>query len=233
MVLYLRGGPVGPRAQVYEERSLGRIVSTLGYHSLRLSRLPAAEFLARPEPLAWAFAALMRRAKGQSRPQLGFVCFQRIAGAPGLDHGERYLLCQCVAAYATRDDHEAREFDKILNQVENQEIQTMATNVLDLWHMRGLEEGREEGRVEGKEEGRVEGKEEGRVEGKEEGRVEGKEEGRVEGRREMLLHLLIGRFGSLPSVALRRVAAMTSVEELTRLATKVHQVESLEDLGLT
>ena len=88
----------------------------------------------------------------------------------------------------------------------------MATNVLDLWHMRGLEEGRVEGRAEGK--------------------VEGKEEGRVEGRREMLLQLLSGRFGSLPSVARRRVAAMTSAEELTRLATEVHQVESLEDLGL-
>ena len=60
IVLYLYGGPPGSQLRVYEERSLGRIVGAVGYYSLGLSRVPASEYLARPEPLAWAFASLMR-----------------------------------------------------------------------------------------------------------------------------------------------------------------------------
>ena len=52
LVLFLRGGPAGSRARVYEERSLGRMVGAVGYHSLGLSRASAAEYLARPESLA-------------------------------------------------------------------------------------------------------------------------------------------------------------------------------------
>jgi len=61
---------------------------------------------------------------------------------------------------------------------------------------RYVAQGREEGKAEGKAEGKVEGKAEGKVEGKAEGKVEGKAEGRVE----MILKLLVLRFGPLTEV---------------------------------
>ncbi|MCP3961901.1 MAG: DUF4351 domain-containing protein [bacterium] len=156
-------------------------------------RLPAAEFLARPEPLAWAFAALMRRDKGQSRPELGVTCFQRIIAAQRLSHRRRSLLCQCVMAYTARNRNEAREFDKILNQVEDEEVRTMTTSVLEMWQLRGLEEGRRKGLQEGLQEGRQEGLQEGRQ--------EGRQEGQRQGEAAILLRQLTRRFGKLsPSV---------------------------------
>lgn len=56
-------------------------------------------------------------------------------------------------AYTPRSRDEAREFDKILNQEQDEEIRIMTTSVLELWQMRGLEEGRRVGRREGRREG--------------------------------------------------------------------------------
>ncbi len=47
-----------------------------------------------------------------------------------------------------------------------------------------------------------------------------------------MLRLLGQRFGNLTSEARRRVAAIASAEELSRLGERVYQVESLEELGL-
>ena len=63
-------------------------------------------------------------------------------------------------------------------------------------------------------------------------RREGLEEGRAEGTRDLVLRLLRQRFGELSAEARRRVGAIASAEELGRLAEKVYQVESLEELGL-
>ncbi len=57
-------------------------------------------------------------------------------------------------------------------------------------------------------------------------------EGRTEGARDLVLDLLGQRFGSLSQEVQRRVAAIASPEELSRLAKRVYQVESLEELGL-
>ena len=61
---------------------------------------------------------------------------------------------------------------------------------------------------------------------------EGLEKGRKEGQRDIVLRLLRERFGSLSSEARRRVSNIESAEELTRLAARVYQVQSLEELGL-
>ncbi len=61
------------------------------------------------------------------------------------------------------------------------------------------------------------------------------EQGLEQGRdriRDLLLRMLGQRFGSLSQGVQRRVAAIASAEELSRLAERVYQVDSLEELGL-
>lgn len=79
---------------------------------------------------------------------------------------------------------------------------------------------------------RQEGFEVGVREGKEEGRKEGKKVGVQEGKRDLLLELLERRFGDLPDATVQRVHALTSSEELSRLAARVLEAPTLEALGL-
>lgn len=65
------------------------------------------------------------------------------------------------------------------------------------------------------------------------GREQGLEQGRTEGQRDLVLRLLNERFGSLSTDVRRRVSAIDSVNELTRLATRTLTVKSLKELGLT
>ncbi len=133
LVLYLRGGPRGSQKEVYEERSMGETVMVFHYHSFGLSGAIAAEYLARPEPLAWALAALMRPARGQSRPQLGLGCVRRIAAAPGLARQEQHLLFKCVWMYGQFEDDEALEFDKIMAELEDEEVREMKMSMAEWW----------------------------------------------------------------------------------------------------
>ena len=59
-----------------------------------------------------------------------------------------------------------------------------------------------------------------------------RQEGRQEGIHLILLELLQVKFGELPPIITDRVRAIESQEELTGLVTKVHNAESLADLGL-
>ncbi len=153
IVLYLRGGRPGPRPLILVERSLSRVVGILGLYSLGLSRLPAADYLGRPEPLAWAFAVLMQPTKGQSRPELGQACLQEIAAAPELNRYELELLFKCVLFYGRFEDHEAPEFDKIMAKLDDREVQEMTTTMVEWWQKEARRKGRQEGRQEGRREG--------------------------------------------------------------------------------
>jgi len=62
--------------------------------------------------------------------------------------------------------------------------------------------------------------------------VEGLEKGREQGQRELLLHLLTRRFGPLTEATRQRVQALTSSEELSRLAERALDSRSLDGLGL-
>ena len=57
-------------------------------------------------------------------------------------------------------------------------------------------------------------------------------EGREEGKRELLKEQLERRFGPLPDASLQRLQALTSPEELSRIAARVLDAHSLDDLGL-
>jgi flagellar biosynthesis/type III secretory pathway protein FliH len=79
---------------------------------------------------------------------------------------------------------------------------------------------------------RQEGRQEARESALQEGLEKGMEKGREEGKRDLLLDLLQHRFGPLPKSTVKRVHTLTTSEELSRLAARVLDASSLEDLGL-
>jgi hypothetical protein len=203
-VLYLRGGPAGLCHEDYVERGLGVDICRFSYRSFGLSRLPAEDYLARPEPLAWALAALMRPRSGD-RKALRRACLARIAAAPGLSDARRFRLFECVANYLELDGGAAEEFEDLLRVDGGEEMRVMARTLRQALLEEGLEQGIEKGIEQGKE----------------------------RGMREMLSRLLTRRFGPLPPVVIERLEQIRSTDELARLAERVLQASSLADLGLT
>ncbi|MEA2692520.1 MAG: hypothetical protein QOJ16_1907, partial [Acidobacteriota bacterium] len=126
MVLYLRGGPPGPGVGQHCERSLGAEISRFQYWSLGLSGASAAEYLSCPEPLAWAFAALMRWTAGD-RYAHRQACLRRIAEASELNPAERFLLFNCVATYLEWDGRGQDEILSLLAERNLEEGKAMMT----------------------------------------------------------------------------------------------------------
>jgi len=207
-VLYLRGGPAGLCHEEYAERALGVDVCRFVYRSFGLSRLPAEDYLARPEPLAWALAALMRPRSGD-RKALRRACLARIAAAPGLSDARRFRLFECVANYLELDGGAAEEIEALLTVDGGEDMRIMARTLRQALLEEGLEQGIEKG-----------------IE-------QGIEQGKERGMREMLSRLLTRRFGSLPPVVIERLEQIRSTDELARLAERVLQASSLADLDLT
>ncbi|HZF12141.1 MAG TPA: hypothetical protein VFE33_25420 [Thermoanaerobaculia bacterium] len=81
IVLYLERGRAGVQVQKLTRDLLGPgLREDFGYVSFGLAGCEAADYLVRPEPLAWGLAALMRRGP-LSRPALKLACLRRIATA--------------------------------------------------------------------------------------------------------------------------------------------------------
>jgi hypothetical protein len=66
----------------------------------------------------------------------------------------------------------------------------------------------------------------------EKGRIEGLEKGRVEGMRTLVAGMIESRFGAVPADRKRRIEAIDSTDELTRLADRLLTARSLDDLGI-
>src|SRR4029079_4152725 len=124
------------------------------YVSFGLAGCPAAEYLDRPEPLAWAFAALMEPGPW-SRAELKMACLRRIAGLRG--RIDPFLLVDCVENYLELEPGEATEFEALRSRRENQEVRAMKMTWSETLEAKGREKGREEGRQEGRREAMEEG----------------------------------------------------------------------------
>lgn len=86
-----------------------------------------------------------------------------------------------------------------------------------------------------KEKGLREGLREGRREGRQEGREKGRQEGReevLERTRRILLRQMKQRFGRVPRPVRTQVQAISSLDQLERLADKILVAGSLEEMGL-
>jgi hypothetical protein len=206
IVVYLRGGPPGVTRSVYREISFGREVASFHYVSLGLSRAVAEELLARPEPLAWAFAALTRSGSHRRRTRLRLACLRRIASAAKLDETRRFQLFNCVATYIDLGGSARQEYEALLAEHGNAEVQAMMMTWAEQIEARA------------------------EATGYERGLQEGREEGRIQALRDMVIRLLERRFARVPASTARQIARLDSRRKLMRLAEQANEAESLSDL---
>jgi len=96
ILVQLRGGKEpGVVEETVRAELWGRELASFRYFAFYLARNEATAFVERPEPLAWALAALMR--SGDWRPEIHKLkCIRRIARHEGLRDFERFLLANCV-----------------------------------------------------------------------------------------------------------------------------------------
>lgn len=80
IVLFLHGGRPGVRSEAIVERRGDEEMLRVPYLAFGLEGCRAEEYLARPEPPAWALAAFMRPGR-MSRAELRLACLRRIAAA--------------------------------------------------------------------------------------------------------------------------------------------------------
>jgi hypothetical protein len=143
LVLDLARGRAGIQIQALDEDLLGGDLADFRYVTFGLAGCDPAEYLSRPEPLAWALAALMRRGT-LSRPALKLACLSRIAAAD-LDEARRGLLVNCVETYLELNPEEAAEYAALCSVRENREVRAMATTWSERLEAKGREEGMQKG----------------------------------------------------------------------------------------
>jgi hypothetical protein len=90
ILVNLKGGRPGVHWEHLKEGFEELETSTFRFRTFSLSGCRAEEYLASPEPIAWALAASMRRGKW-SRAEHKIECLRRIAGAD-LTGSHRWLL---------------------------------------------------------------------------------------------------------------------------------------------
>lgn len=139
ILLNLRGGKPGLALEVLEEGFKAPATVVFRYRSLGLSGCPAEEWLSRPEPLAWAFAALMRPGK-RSRAELKLDCLRRIATSE-MSGLRKEMLVNWVETYVKLRGEDAAELRRLLAQEENEEIKAMGLTWLEEAEAKGVKKG--------------------------------------------------------------------------------------------
>ena len=207
--VFLHGGPAGAHWIDRAERVLDLEVHTLRYLSYGISRLPAETLLERPEPLAWALAALARPGK-IGRARLKLMLLRKIASA-SVDEAIRFLLTNCVETYLKLTGRDAAEYLLLRSTQATPEVEAMemtwadrmAAQYMQQYTQQGLEKGLERGLAKG-----------------------------AERFRNALLRQLGKRFGEVSPTLRERVQAIESLDELEGLADRILEVKSIEELGL-
>jgi len=143
ILVFLRGGPPGVTLESLPYWVLGEARWSFSYIAFGLSGCRAEDYLAKPEPLAWALAALMRPEQ-LSRAALKLACLRRIAAAE-LDEIQRFLLVNCVQFYLELTREEAVEYEVLRAQEEDREVEVMAMNWVERLENQHEQVGRREG----------------------------------------------------------------------------------------
>ncbi len=205
----LRGGRPGVHRGTLREDFDGKLTALFHYRALGLSGCRAEDWLVRPEPIAWAFAALMRPGSW-SRAELMLRCLRRIAQSK-VTELRKQVLVNWVETYVQLTAQDAIELQRLLDLEGNEEIKTMELTWLGKAEARGMEKGIERGIKEGREEGIAQG---------------------VEQMRRVVLRQIEQRFGGVPVKIRQRIEAVDSLEPLVNLAERVFVIDSVSDLGL-
>jgi hypothetical protein len=141
IVMYLKVGLEGIGVDVYRE-SIGSLTPlTFEYLYVGLPGLSAVEYVQGESWLGVALSALMSIPREQM-VWLGTEALRRISQAP-LDDQQRYLLGDCVEAYLDFNDEQRREYDRLIDSMNDREMLAMNKTTYD----RGLEQGLEQGQI--------------------------------------------------------------------------------------
>jgi hypothetical protein len=141
IVVYLRGGRGGVREEIAREDLAGPGLPGFRYLSFGLEKCLAADYLSRPEPLAWALAALMNPAP-HSRARLKFDCLLKVNGA-SLDDEGRGQLANCIESYVQLSPEEVEELAS-LGSLKDRRTQIVSTSLFT-WTDRVEIEGEKKG----------------------------------------------------------------------------------------
>lgn len=207
ILLNLRGGRPGAGLEVLEEGIEDEATGIFRYRVLGLSGCCAEEWLARPEPVAWAFAALMR-SRTWSRAELKIECLRRISQSAETGFRKEVLVNWLQTCVKLTGKH-AAEYRRLLELDENEEVQEMELTWLGKAEAKGARKGRQQGRKEGREEATLQ---------------------HVELMRRAVLRLVKGQFGTVPIRFRRRIEAIDSLEPLAEMIARIPLVRSAEEL---
>ena len=144
ILLCLQRGHPGVHFNSVVDAALGPEIGRFNYFSLALSRMLAAEYLAKDQPLAWALAALMQRG-AMSRAEHKMACLRRIAAAALTDR-QRQPLVNCVETYLQLTGRDAEEMEALQARGEEKEVRAMRLTWADQLRKEGQEQGVEMGR---------------------------------------------------------------------------------------
>ncbi|HXU45352.1 MAG TPA: DUF4351 domain-containing protein, partial [Thermoanaerobaculia bacterium] len=176
-------------------------------------RLPAEALLERPEPLAWALAALARPgALGRARLKLELL--RKIAEAP-VGEAERFLLTNCVETYLQLSGRDVEEFSSLRRALHEPEVEVMQTTWADRMEAEAYERAYERAYAKACETVSEEANRAG-----------------VDRVRSTVLRQLGQRFGKVPSKLRKRLEAMHSLDELAAIADRILEVQSVGELNL-
>ena len=146
ILVNLRGGRPGAELEILAEGVETAAPVVFPYRVLGLSGCRAEDWLARPEPIAWAFAGLMRSGTW-SRAELKIECLRRVARS-GVTGFRKEVLVNWLKTCVKLTPEGAAEFKRLLALEENKEIRAMETTWLGKAEARGRRQGRTEAKAE-------------------------------------------------------------------------------------
>jgi hypothetical protein len=234
IALYLRVGLDGIGWDVYQEKYWEHTLVSFSYAYVGLPGLDAEQHVAGEHLLGVALTALMhvppaRRAAVQAE------ALRRLAEARENDY-RRYLLLECLEAYATLDEAQAQELGALLRTERYQGVQAMAMTTFEKGVQAGLQQAQttyEKGVQAGLQQAQTT-YEKGVQAGLQQANTtfeKGLQQGLQEGRRTTLEKLLEARFGPLSPSAQQRLDNLSG-ERLEALTLALLKARSLQELDL-
>ncbi len=124
IVVYLEKSGEGLWRETHREAPLGKQSVLFDYDAIGLPGLDAATYLATGNPLAFAFAAQMKRG-GWSKGRLKYECLSRIVRCQ-VNEARRSLLINWVQTYLALSETEQQEFEVLVTASPlTEEVRTM------------------------------------------------------------------------------------------------------------
>jgi hypothetical protein len=147
IVLYLRVGLDGIGWDAYEEHFWEHRLLRFEYAYIGLPALEGEQYATGANLIGVALSALMRL-PAERRAELHAEGLKRIARSGENDY-RRFLLAECLEAYAELDEDQKQRLQGLLNAPQYQEVQTLMTTTYERGREQGLEQGLEQGILRG------------------------------------------------------------------------------------